>query len=87
MILVNPVILGELGESDDPGEFGNPGEFVDPGKIGPCLWSRRSYSGENVGCDNCDRHMDGNVKIELKFCSPNLQLNIFWQNILILEFP
>ena len=31
MILVNLVILGEFGESDDPGEFGNPGEFVDPG--------------------------------------------------------
>ena len=34
------------------------------------VWSKRSYSGQKVGCDDCDTHThghtDGNVKIELE---------------------
>ena len=30
------------------------------------VWSKRSYSGQKVGCDDCDGRTHGNVKIELE---------------------
>ena len=30
------------------------------------VWSKRSYSGQKVGCDECDGRTDGNVKIVLE---------------------
>ena len=39
------------------------------------VWSKRSYSGHKVGCDDCDGRTDGNVKIELESSKQDSQ---FW---------
>ena len=30
------------------------------------MWSKRSYSGDKVGCESCTRTMDDGMELELK---------------------